>query len=252
MNRYGQSITWSTVSAPHVFTGVCTSYTYDLQKQRNLEEDEVGDIDALILHSEKAQVRFDARVTDGSDDFLDLSSGAAVEVSGITGGVLLVSQSTERWTLMQAKTASITATHYPDVSQLTPVMAGATVDLMSPEQDLDGLVMPGGVLTYSTIGLTHASGVVHGLTLTQTLTLSEDEPSPDGKIVGVAAHGYHREASLELLATSAAPAIGSTLAITGAPARAGGYKIESVSERRAHKRGMMYTIGAIWIPPFAE
>lgn len=250
MNRYGQSITWGTVSAPHIFTGECTGYTARSVAQRQLEDDEAGDIDALILHSQKTEISFDAKVRSGSEDFLDLSAGASITVSGISSGTVLASRAVERWQLGQPKTASVTATHYPDVTGGDGESAGE-LSAFTPAQTGLGIVTPGSVLIYGTYGLTHASGVVHGLTIEQILELTEDDPSPAGTILGVVAHGYLRTIQLELLATGALPAVGSTLAITGAPDHAGGYKIESAEKKFASKRGMMYSVSAVWVPPMA-
>jgi len=249
MNRYGQSITWGAITAPHLFSGECTSFSFREGRTRQLIDDEAGDNMALVLHSRKAELSFEAKVTNESDDFLDLSGGAAITVTGISVGVVLCSRASERWALGQPKTASITATHYPDMVQASPAAAGASLDAFVPDQAELGIVTPGTKIIYGTFGLGHASGVVHGLTLEQALTITEDEPSPDGKLVGAATHGYLRTISLDLLATGAKPATGSVLAITGAPDRAGGYRIESAEERYADKRGKMYAIAAVWIPP---
>jgi len=64
MNRYGQNITWSTPGAPHAFSGTCTNWSYRDHFQRQLDENESGDQHVLIQHSRKAEIRFDARVTD--------------------------------------------------------------------------------------------------------------------------------------------------------------------------------------------
>ena len=184
MHRYGQTlIAWSTAAAPHPFSGTCTSYSYRDQKTRQLIDDESGDNLALILHSRKADVEFEARVTVDSTDFLDLSTGAAVVVTGITGGVLLARRVSEKWALMQEKTISFSGTHYPDLTQASPVLAG-TETAFVPDQTTLGIVYPGGEIIYSTVGITHASGTIHALTIDQELQITEDEPTPDGLITG--------------------------------------------------------------------
>lgn len=249
--RYGQSlIAWSTIAAPHPFSGTCTSYSYRDQKTRQLVDDEGGDNLALILHSRKADVEFEARVTVASTDFLDLSAGAAVVVSGITGGTLLARRVSEKWTLLQPKTISFSGTHYPDLTQASPVLAGVATTAFVPDQTGLGIVYPGTEIIYSTFGMTHASGTIHSLTLDQELQITEDEPTPDGLITGAASHGYMRAISLDLLSKAAAPAVGTVLALTGAPARAANYRIESVETKLTEKRGQMFALKAIWIPPF--
>jgi hypothetical protein len=254
MNRYGQNLTWGTINAPHLFTGKCTGYTYRDATTRQLYDDEAGDHVALALVMRKAALNFSAEVTDGSTDFLDLSAGAAVTATGISAGVVLASRAVETWRLNQRKSASVQATHYPDMVHTgTPATAGTTLDAFTPDQSaLSTIVQPGGKVIYSTVGLGHAAGVVHGLTIEQQLTITEDDPSPDGKILGAATHGYLRTIRLELLLSPAAtpPAVRSTLALTGAPTHAANYRIEAAEPIFGDKRGKMYAIDAVWIPPF--
>ncbi len=250
MNRYGQTITWSTITAPHLFTGKCTSYSLRDAVSRQLMDDEGGDNVALALHSAKAELNFSAEVTDGSTDFLDLSDGVAITVSGIASGVVLASRAVETWRLGQRKTASVQATWFPDMVIGAGGAAGTGLDAFTPDQSALTIVYPGGVLIYGTHGLGHASGVLHGLTIEQQLTITEDEPSPVGTILGAASHGYLRTIQLDLLSTAAAPAKKSVLALTGAPDHSADYRIESVETKFESKRGKMYAISAVWIPPF--
>lgn len=251
MNRYGQAITWSTPTAPHPFSGVCTRYSYRKATTRQTETNEAGDIDAIIEHSLKAAVQFDAKIRAASTNFLDLSTGAAIVVSGISGGVLLASRAVERWRLGQPKTASITATHYPDMVQASPVLAGTTLDAFTPAQDDLPIVTPGSTIIYGTFGLGHDSGTVHGLTIEQQLTIVEDEPTPDGKLVGAASTSYLRIIQLDILAKSTKPEVGTPLVLTGAPDHAADYKIEECEEVFEDQRGKMYRVGALWVPAFA-
>ncbi len=252
MNRYGQAITWGTASAPHLFTGESNDYSYRDNKTRQLDMDEAGDNRALILHSRKAEISFSAKVSVGSTDFLDLSAGAAIVISGLDTGTVLCRRASERWALLQPKVASIQATHYPDLVQATPDLAGVALTAFTPAgQTQSGLVFPGGVIIYSTVGLTHASGVVHMVELNQELQITEDEPSPAGTILGATTHGYLRTLGLDLLATAAAPANGSVLTLTGAPSHAADYRIEEVETRYTVLRGKMYALKAVWIPPLS-
>jgi hypothetical protein len=132
MNRYGQDITWGTLNAPHAFSGTRTSYSYRDNIQRQLDEDESGDNRVLIQHSRKASLSFEARVTDASTDFLDLSSGGAITISEISSGTILATRAVERWALGRPKTASIQATHYPD-RVLSPAANEADYDKKTKE-----------------------------------------------------------------------------------------------------------------------
>ncbi|EDY16681.1 hypothetical protein CfE428DRAFT_5794 [Chthoniobacter flavus Ellin428] len=255
MNRYGQPITWGTTSAPHLSTGICTGYTYDLQAQEQLETDEGGDNVALILHSKKAAISFDARVTSGSTDFLNLhTAGAALVVAGINdsdNSCILVQRAVERWQLGQSKTISIQATHYPAMIQATPTLANAALSAFTPDQTALGIVYPGGVMRYGTYGLSYTNAVVHMLEITQSLEITEDDVDPTGDILGAATHGDKREISLDLLIKTGftKPVIGNALAVTGAPTHASNYKIKGVSQKFADQRGEMYSVAAVWIPP---
>lgn len=258
MYRYGQLITWGTTTAPHPFKGICTAYSYRGNYQRQLDEDEAGDNRTLIQHSHTANVSFDAKVivdeANGSSDFLDLSAGAAVTITGIAAGVVLVSRAVERWQLGQPKTISMQATHYPDITQANPTKAGA-LDAQTPDQSgiTSPIVLPGQNLIFSTRGLTSTGGLVQRLEIAQELTLTPDDPTPDGKIAGCAAHGYLRTISMDLLirSTDTASVEGTVLNLTatGAMNNIANYQVESVDQRFAEKRGKMISLTAVWIPP---
>lgn len=251
-NRYGQTISWGPLSAPALFTGERQSYSYrDAVTKQNISGAD-GDHFAQVLHSRKAALSFTAKVTSGSDDFLDISDGAAIAVDGISAGQVIVSRAVETWRLMQPKTASITATHYPDMPNTNTAAASAGLNAATPSQSGIGIVFPVGALTYSTYGLTHGSGIVHELTIEQILQLTDDEPSPDGKILGCQGHGYERMIRLMLLATSSIPAVRSVLTIGGAPGHASDYRITDAEQTWEDQRGKMYALSASWIPPYTD
>lgn len=248
-NRYGQTITWGPLSAPALFSGERQSYSYrDAVTKQNISG-AAGDHFAQALHSRKAALNFTAKVTNDSTDFLDISEGAAIAVDGVSAGQIIVSRAVETWRLMQPKIASITASHYPDMP-LTNTAAAGTFSAFTPDQSALGIVFPEGRLTYSTFGLSHAVGIVHELTIEQILQLSDDEPSPDGKLLGCQGHGYERMIRLLLLATGAAPAVKSVLTIGGAPAHASDYRITDSEQTLEDARGKMFSVSASWIPPY--
>jgi len=265
MNRYGQSITWGTAGAPPVFTGTCTHYSYQDQAQRQLDEDAYGEYTTLILHSRKAQISFEARVTNNSTNFvepgfLSLSHGAALTISGISGGVILCTRAVEKWRLGQPKTASIQATHFPDMStgsDPTATAAGQGVNVFTPSQDLSSILHPNTKLIYGTESISTptsdgstAIGIVHGLELTRQLQITEDEPDPTGKILGAVAHGRLQTLTLDILATGAIPAVNTALHFTAPDGTPGSssYYIDHAEQIYAEKRGKMYRISAVWIP----
>ena len=252
MHNYGRSLVWGPSTAPSLFTGSCKSYSLRYARTRQLIEDGEGDYAALALHSEKGELSFEAQITDGSTNFLDLSTGPKIVVSGISGTVL-VTRAVERWTLGQDKVGAITAGVYPGVTGGTGTEAGADLDAFTPAQTLS-FIHPGSKIIYGTAGLGHASGVVHGLTITQEWTLVDGDPTPEGVIADVHAYGYLRTIALELLAgaSAAAPAVDTVLEVTGAPAHAADHRIESSEFRLATKRGKMYLVNAVWIPAMEE
>jgi hypothetical protein len=252
-NRYGQAITWGTASAPHLFAGDCLSYSYDEELIEQLLDNEAGDQEALSAHSHQAQLAYEAEVTSGSTNFLDLSSdAAAIVVSGISTGVVLCSLAEQRWQLGARATCAINATHFMDITQASPVSAGTSNSAFAPSQSGLSIVTPGSTIIYGTYGMGHASGVLHALTISQHLTIQADDPDPDGTIKGAAAFGYLRRFTAEILAKSTIPAVGSTLALTGSPPAmaASNYKILGATPKFVKKKGLMYSLKGVWIPGF--
>jgi hypothetical protein len=202
-------------------------------------------------------VNFECEVTSGSTDFLDLSGGAKISVSNAPGGVdlstgfLLAHEAVEEWSLMRRKKCSVRATHYPDATDEENGPAAGTMSAFEPSQNLNFL-FPGNTLIYSTVGLTHASGLIHQLQLTQRWEVTDDEPSPDGQLLGAFISGYERVINLTLLAKPSAaviPAPRSVLTISGAPGRMSNFRVISAEPKLERKKGMMFTIEAAWIPP---
>lgn len=252
MYHYGQDITYGPLSAPQLFTGHIVRWSMrDTETDEDLT-DASDDIAALAFHSRQAEINFETQITSGSDDMLDLSTGVAIAVSGISTGMVLAAELTERWALMQRKTATCRATWFPDMPASEGGTAGTDLSGFTPDQAELGIVLPGGGLIYSTYGLTHESGVVHELAITQRWLITPDDPSPDGKLLGAAASRYKRTLSLLLLAKAAPPAVRSVLEIGGAPAHAQNYRITSVEPVLERMKGKMYQIAASWIPPFGD
>ncbi|MEO7933204.1 MAG: hypothetical protein ABIT76_08615 [Chthoniobacterales bacterium] len=249
MQRYGQSLVFGTATVPDIFTGSVLSYSLRNAVTRQLIPDGNGDNTALALHSAKGELNFEVQVTDGSTNFLDLSTGGRVVVSTLTSGTVLATRAVETWALGQDKRASLAASYYPDFVDTTGALAGTDLNALTPEQTL-AFVFPGSKIVYGTAGLGHASGVVHGVTIEQQLSITDDEPSPVGTILGATTHGYLRMIRLDLLAspTVAAPAVQSELIITGAPDHMAGHRIEASEFRFATLKGKRYLVNSIWIP----
>jgi hypothetical protein len=248
--RYGQDIDWGTVNAPQLFTGECINYSYSPRATEQMIRGAAGGNIAMAVHSDQADFRFSAKVTAASTDFLDLSAGAAVAISGIETGIALAADAEEVWRSLTEKTASVSGIHFPFMVQETGTPAApGTLSAVSPAQDNLDILLPGATLPYSTYSLGHDAGVVYALTLRQSLTIKPDRPSPDGKILGAQAYGYMRSISLELVADklSAPPAIRSVLAITNAPTHATGYIVTGAGTIWETETEKMFSVRASWI-----
>ena len=258
-NHYGQLITYGVLGAPALFTGDNMSFGYSHKVTEDDLEDGSSEIAAMALHSRKGEINFEGEVTSASTDFLDLSAGARIVMTGspggidLTGGLILAHEAVEEWDLLKRKRCSVRATHYPDAPADTGALAGITQTAFVPDQSGIDFLFPGTTLIYSTLGFTHAQGLVHQVKLTQTLQITDDEPSPDGKILGAFASGYKRTLSLMLLAKPAdavIPEPRSVLTLTGAPDRMKNFRVISAEPRMERKKGMMFSIEASWITPF--
>ena len=256
-NHYGQSIKYGVLGAPALFTGDNMSFSYRDQVTEDDLEDGGSDIAAMALHSRKGELTFEGEVTSDSTDFLDLSSGGRIVVAGTPGGIdlstgfILAHEAVEEWNLLKRKRCSVRATHYPDAPADATGAAGVAVDAFVPDQSSVDFLFPGSTLIYSTVGFTHASGLIHQLRLTQNLQVTDDEPSPDGKLLGAFTAAYKRTISLLLLAkpeNAVIPEPRSVLTITGAPTRMQNFRVISAEPRMERKKGMMFSIEASWIP----
>ncbi len=258
--HYGQDIKFGVLGAPALFTGDNMDFSY----RNNLTVDELedggSDITALAMHSRKGEMDFSGEVTDDSTDFLNLQAGARITVDAsiagidLTDGAILASEAVEEWSLMRRKRCSIRATHYPDMENPGSGAAAASLSAFTPNQSSIDWIFPGGTVIYSTVGISHASGLVHNVRLTQSWKLTDDEPSPDGKILGAFASGYKRMISLQLLAKPASasiPAPKSVLTFAAAPANMANYRVTSAEPRLERAKGMMFQLEAEWIPGFA-
>ena len=249
MNRYGQSITWGAIAAPHLFTGDCLSYSLrDAVTKTNILN-ESGDIMTYITHARKAALSFEAQVNTGSTNFLDLSAGGSITVTGIATGTVLATRAVEKWfPIPKPKTASVEATWYPSITGGSGTAAGTTLNIVTPTQTGFGLMFPGSPVICGTFGLTHTAGIVHSMELHQMLKIVEDDEDPSGVILGAATTGYERMIVLEMVSTGTKPAVDSTLAVSGAPSTASGFVITASDEIWAFEKDKMYRVEASWNP----
>jgi hypothetical protein len=249
--QYG-ILRWGTINAPEIFSGELMSYRFRKLLQEQLEEDAAGENMALILDRPRGELDFEVKITNDSTNFVNLASGAAIAVSGeadLTGGVVLCESAVEEWAIGRAKMATVRAIHYPDVVQASPASVG-TLNAFTPSQAGLNIVTPANKIVYGTYGLGHASGIPQSLRLEQRWQLSDGEPTPDGRIVGVLASGYQRRITLEMLSTGGLPVVGATLTITGAPAHAANYKITNAEKMYRTRTAERYRVEALWLPLF--
>lgn len=246
------------LGAPALFTGDNMSFGYSDKVTEDLLENGGNDFEAMALHSRKGEINFDGEVTSTSTNFLDLSAGARLVVSGSPGGIdlstgfILAHEAVEEWSLMKRKRCSVQATHYSEADADSGAAAGTSSSAFTPDQSSIDFLFPGSTLIYSTVGFTHAAGLVHQVKLTQSLTVTDDEPTPDGKIIGAFTSGYKRTISLLLLAKPtdvAIPAPRSILTFAGAPSHMANFRVTSAEPKLERKKGMMFSIEATWIPP---
>jgi len=249
-NQYGVALKWGSAGAPHPATCILESFDYKDAFQTYEENDEAGDLAALILHGRKGAISFGGTITDETVDLPDLSAGAKIDLEAdeIVGGIVLCSGITEDWLLGSAKKFSGSATHYPDATGGTGADAGS-LNAATPTQVLSPVIRPADKLIWSCAGLTHASGKVHKLSIAQSLELTESLDE-EGKIVAIQSHKYMRKISLEILALAAAarPAPDTVLAVTGAPANAANAVITGSDIKWKRGDAAMFSVEAIWFP----
>ena len=260
-NHYGQLLTYGVLGAPALFTGDNMSFGYSDKVTEDDLEDGGSDFGAMALHSRQGEIDFSGEVTSGSTDFLDLSSGGRIVVAGspggrdLSGGIILAHEAVEIWDLLKRKQCSVRATRFPDAPADATGAAGVAMSAFVPDQSAIDFLFPGGTLIYSTVGFTHAAGLVHQVKLTQSLNITPDEPSPDGKILGAFTSGYKRTLSLLLLAKptdAVIPEPQSVLTLTGAPDRMKNFRVITAEPKFERKKGLMFSIEASWIPPFGS
>lgn len=251
--HYGTLFRWSTVGAPKPCGCILDGYTYKETQQEHMEQDEAGDHAMLKLHGKTGDISFSGIIDDTSVDLPDLSVGAKVEFDSpdTTDGTVLCSDLTEEWAIGVSKKFDGRATHFPDCVGGAGASAGS-LDGFTPSQILSPVIRPADKCVWSTAGMTSVLGIVQRLRIQQSLTLSP-EPNEHGKIVAVAATGYIRRITAEILALSTAtrPATDTVLSIVGAPDHAAQAVIKDSEIRWTKGRRALFAVEAVWIPAMA-
>ena len=245
-SQYGTALTWSTVNAPHLFSGICENYQYNRQQAQELVPGE-QEIAAIIHHGLYGDISYDATITNQSSDFPLIQNGIQITVGAVAGGIILISDVEESWAIRQPKKASLKAKHFPDM--VGSGAAAATIAANTPNQTAP-FIRPAGKVIYGTQGLSTGFGIVQSLKISQNVSIETDEDT-DGKIKSAWCWKYLRKLSLEVLATGGRPAENSTLSVNGAPNHAVGYIIQNVSEKYSIGGKKSYSIEGIWAPCLA-
>lgn len=250
MQIYGKPITWGTASFPKLFTGVTEDFSYKEAMRQSEEPDENSEIDAFIWDNLVADIDFSARITSGSTNFLDLSTGLKIAITNdaITGGFVLCSEAIEKWTLGAKKTASLKARHYPNTTDVVGGPSAGTLSAYTPGTGSPGsgvIVRPAGKVLWSTSGLSVTYGTVAELSLAQRWTLKEEDDG-DGNIGTIIASKYMRTIDLKVTATGDRPPVGTILSIDGAPAHAVGYQITRSELIGRIEDKKAYQLSAVW------
>ena len=240
MKTYG-NIKYSTIAAPTEVRafGICENYTYKKQQQVAEVADSGGIIVAMVPHGEKGDVSFSITPA-GTATALSVRAGAALELSGLTG-LVIVHSASAKWARGKEMNMDFQATHFPGIPAVTVLegteIAQATLTLSQGEAP--DLVLPTGEVWFGTSGLAGpegVTGIVTAASLTETVQLQEEEDNA-GAIVACAVHGYKAVASMEIITTVALSDIdlGDTLTVFG------GFRITSADEK--YSKNGVHTIG---------
>lgn len=254
MIYFGRTTQFGTTDAPALFTGDLKLWVYTDELQARHDTDGDGEIVSSTLHGRKCTWRLEGEVTNASTDFLDLSSGPEVALSGaelLAGGRTFCTRAVETWRLGARKTIAASGVHYPDMGAGGSGDAG-TLSAFTPAQGGLGIVYPVGGIVEGVYGLTHAQGLVNELVLTQEGQLTESPETAEGDIVAAAWHGFMRTINLKLLAVDGLPPeTGGVLTITGAPAHAANFRITRAVKTLATLKDAAFDVDAFWHPGLA-
>lgn len=210
MKTYG-TFKFSTVDAPQPIAGICESFSYRLVDQVYEVQGE-SDIEGIVLHGRKGEISFSSTPS-GGVTALGVRAGAELTITGVSGGKVIVTSSSAKWSRGQAMVFDAQATHFPDLSAsgvgtITP----ASFEIANAS---GAIQLPTNKIWWSVEGLTAAvAGIVQSCALTETVQVHE-EADAEGLIVATAVHGYKATANMEILTSGDAPAPGTTFDVFG-------------------------------------
>lgn len=212
MKTYG-SIKYSTVDAPQPIAGICENFNYKIGDQVYEVMGE-SDLAALVMHGRKGTLSFSS-TPPGSATALGVRAAAELTVTGVTGGKVLVMQSSAKWQRGQAMVFDAQANHYPSLAGTAEgTITPATITLLRGASV--ALQLPTASVWFGVEGLTPvvAEAIVQSCSITESVQAQEEEDAI-GDIVAVALHSYKATAQMEVLTDGAIPEIGSDLEAFG-------------------------------------
>jgi hypothetical protein len=241
MKLYGD-IKFSTVDAPNPIGGICESFSY---KTADQVEKIMGveDLVAVILHGRKGEISFSS-TPEGGVTSLVVRAGNELTITGVSGGKILVTQSSARWQRGSAMTMEAQATHYPDLG------ASGEGDITQGSITLTRLAgplqLPANKVWWGVEGIEGPlAGIVQSCSISESVQVQEEEDK-DGKITMLALYGYEATATIEMLTNAAKPELGEELDLFG------GFRITS-SEYKFQKQQMRsVVIEGLLIPGLTE
>jgi hypothetical protein len=238
MKTYG-TIKFSTVDAPSPIAGICESFTYKTADQVYEimgEEDLVG----IVLHGRKGDISFSS-TPEGSVAALGVRAGGELSIAGVSGGKVIVTTSSAKWSRGQPLTMDAQASHFPSLA----ATAEGTIALgtFTLARGSGGpLVLPTDKVWFGTQGITSPlAGIVQSASISETVQLQEEEDG-DGNITALAVFGYKATGQIEVLTAAALPDLGTELDIFG------GFRITSAEYKWTKGQMRSVMIDGILIP----
>lgn len=221
MKTYG-NIIYSTTDADKPISGICENFTYK-DTETLTEVTDLGEIVALIAHARKGTLSFSSTpangvtalgVRAGNELTLTTSSTSDLDTSSVTGGKVIVTNSSAKWQRGQPMVMDGQAVHLPSLSSTTAgSITPATINLSGGN---GSIVTPTDKVWWGVSGLTAGSGgipagILQSCTISESIQLMEEEDQT-GSIIAAILHGYKAMLSLEVNSSASIDSlVGSTV-----------------------------------------
>ena len=214
MKTFGPHIQFSTVNAPKPLSGICEGYSYK-DSEQFAEIPGEGEIAAIVRHGRKAAIAFSS-TPPATVTALGVRAGGVLTITGVTGGIILVTTAGAKWQKGQPMVMDAQASHYPHVSG--SAVGDITPGAFTLDSGTGALQLPTDKVWWGTAGIEPiVPGIVQSCSISESVQVQEEEGSGTdvGKIVCLAVHSYKATASMEIMTTASIPAIGSALEVFG-------------------------------------